>query len=53
MKILKIIFLILVVLFGIFMIVYGEKDDSPGAQFLGLTIVVVSIVNMLKRKNYE
>jgi hypothetical protein len=32
------------------MIVFGEKDDSPGAQVLGLLIVVGCIVSVLKNK---
>lgn len=32
------------------MIVYGEKDDSPGAQFLGLIIVIISMISTFKRK---
>lgn len=51
MKILKTILLILIVLFGVFMIVYGEKDDSPGAQFLGLIIAITSIISIFKSKN--
>ncbi len=50
MKKYTIILLILAIFFGIFLIVYGEKDDSPGAQFLGLIIVVTSIIKIFKRK---
>jgi len=32
------------------MIVFGENDDSPGAQMLGLIIVISSVVSMLKNK---
>ena len=46
----KIIYLTLAILFGIFMIIFGEKDDSPGAQFLGLIIVVITIVRIFKSK---
>ncbi len=48
---LKILYLIIAILFGIFMIVYGEKDDSPGAQFLGLIIIIASIFSFHKSKN--
>jgi drug/metabolite transporter (DMT)-like permease len=46
----KIIFAVLMVLFGIFMIVFGESDDSPGAQGLGLIAVIVGIVIIVKDK---
>jgi len=41
---------ILAILFGIFMFVYGEYDDSPGGQLLGLVIAIAGIVGLLKRK---
>jgi drug/metabolite transporter (DMT)-like permease len=47
-KNIKIIFLILVILFGIFMFVYGEYDDSPGGQLLGLIVVIVGAFGLLK-----
>lgn len=43
---------ILAVSFGVFLIVFGEADDSPGAQMLGLIMVVASIVIVIRdRKN--
>lgn len=47
----KIIGLIFVILFGIFIFVYGGYDDSPGAQGLGLLIFISGIVGILKRRN--
>ncbi len=38
---LSFIFLTLL-LFGVFMIVFGEYDDSPGAQLIGLILVIIS-----------
>ncbi len=35
---------------GISIVVYGGYDDSPGAQLIGLILVVVGIVYALKRK---
>ncbi len=54
MNMAKIIFSILTILFGIFMFVYGEFDDSPGGQLLGLLIVVAGIVGVIKsnKKNF-
>ena len=46
----KIIFLIIAILLGIFMFVYGEIDDSPGGQLLGLLVVIISIVGLVKNK---
>ena len=48
MKIIKTILFILVILFGIFLFIYGGYDDSPGAQGLGLLIVVGGIVGIIK-----
>ncbi len=38
MKIIKVAGLVLLIAFGIFMVVYGEHDDSPGAQLLGVVL---------------
>ena len=46
----KIILFILVILFGIFLFVYGGYDDSPGGQLLGLVIIIVGIIGMVKNK---
>lgn len=35
----KILFSVLAVFFGAFLFVYGEFDDSPGGQLLGLILV--------------
>jgi hypothetical protein len=32
------------------MFVYGEFDDSPGGQLLGLIVVVIGIVGIIKSK---
>jgi drug/metabolite transporter (DMT)-like permease len=40
----RIIFSVLLIIFGIFAIVYGEIDDSPGGQFLGLLAIIIGIV---------
>ncbi|MDD5710855.1 MAG: hypothetical protein PHV43_02020 [Candidatus Colwellbacteria bacterium] len=46
----KMICSILAILFGIFMFVYGEFDDSPGGQLFGLLAVVIGIVGAIKSK---
>ena len=46
----KIILFILVILFGIFLFIYGGYDDSPGGQLLGLVIVIVGIISLVKNK---
>ena len=35
---------------GIFLIIYGGNDDSPGAQLLGLIIFIVSMVIMIRTR---
>ena len=42
--------LIIVILLGLFMFVYGEYDDSPGGQLLGLLVVIIGIVGMVMRR---
>jgi len=44
----KIALYVLVILFGIFIFVYGGYDDSPGAQLLGSLVVVGAIVGIIK-----
>ncbi|PIT88735.1 MAG: hypothetical protein COU29_00595 [Candidatus Magasanikbacteria bacterium CG10_big_fil_rev_8_21_14_0_10_36_32] len=39
---------ILAILLGIFFIIFGEFDDSPGAQLLGVVLVVIGIVSIFK-----
>jgi hypothetical protein len=46
----RLIYSILAIVFGAFMVVYGEMDDSPGAQLLGLLAVVLGIVGVLKSR---
>ena len=40
---------VLILLFGAFLIVFGEKDDSPGAQMIGLIMIVTIIITAIKR----
>lgn len=44
----KILFFILLILFGIFIFIYGGYDDSPGAQGLGLFLFVFSLIKLIK-----
>ncbi len=50
MKIKKLLYLIPLILFGIFVFIYGGYDDSPGAQGLGLLFVILGIVGIVKKK---
>jgi len=50
MNMVKIICFILLALFGVFMFIYGEFDDSPGAQGLGVLAIIGGIVGLIKRK---
>lgn len=47
-KIIKKITRIVLVLLGVFLFIYGGYDDSPGAQGLGLALLLVSIWFLLK-----
>ncbi len=46
----KLILSILAILFGVFMVVFGGYDDSPGAQMLGLIFVIAGIVTAVKNR---
>lgn len=47
-KIIKKISRIVLVLLGAFLFIYGGYDDSPGAQGLGLILLLVNIWFLLK-----
>lgn len=49
MKAKKLLYLIPLILFGIFVFVYGGYDDSPGAQGLGLLFVIIGIFGLIKK----
>jgi len=46
----KLIFLILAILLGVFFVIYGEYDDSPGGQLLGVVLMVIGIVGIARNK---
>lgn len=46
----RIIYFGLAISFGVFMFVYGEYDDSPGGQMLGLITAIIGIVGLIKNK---
>lgn len=41
---------ILTILLGVFLIVFGERDDSPGAQGLGLLLIITAIAILIKNR---
>jgi hypothetical protein len=46
----KIIYSVLAVLLGAFLIVFGGIDDSPGAQLIGLAVIIIDIICLIKCK---
>ena len=46
----RIVGFIMLILSGIFMFVFGEYDDSPGGQLIGVVVVIVGIIGMIKTK---
>lgn len=44
----RVVYSVLAIALGVFMIVYGEMDDSPGGQFLGLLMVIAGVVSARK-----
>jgi len=47
-KYIKIIFSVLAIFLGVFLIVFGGYDDSPGAQGLGLILIIATIVIVIR-----
>lgn len=41
---------ILIILLGIFFIIFGGYDDSPGLQGIGLIIIISTIIIMIRGK---
>jgi len=50
-KNIKTILSILAILLGLFLIVFGGYDDSPGAQGLGLILIIAIIVVTIRGRN--
>lgn len=46
----RIIYSILAIFFGIFMFIYGEIDDSPGGQLIGLMVLAMGILILIKSR---
>lgn len=46
----RIVMCIILILLGVFMFIYGEFDDSPGGQGLGLLAVIIGVVGLIKSK---
>ena len=38
------------ILLGVLMFIYGEYDDSPGGQLLGLLVAISGIIGLVKNK---
>lgn len=49
-RIVEILSYVLMIPAGVFLIVFGEADDSPGAQFLGLVIAALGFWGMIRRR---
>lgn len=47
----RIMYSILAIVFGAFLFVYGEFDDSPGGQLLGLLMIIIGAVNAVKSRS--
>jgi hypothetical protein len=50
MKAAKIFASVLAIAFGAFLFVFGGYDDSPGAQGLGLLIVIAGVVGVIRSR---
>lgn len=47
-KIFKTIGCLVLIVLGVFLVVFGEGDDSPGAQGLGLLLAIGGVVGTFK-----
>ena len=50
MKKIKLLSFLLIIFVGVFIFIYGGYDDSPGAQLMGLMVVIVGIGVLIKRR---
>ena len=48
MKTLKILISCIAILCGVFLFVFGEYDNSPGGQLLGVVLVAIAIFGIIK-----
>ncbi|NUM25258.1 MAG: hypothetical protein HUU49_01370 [Candidatus Buchananbacteria bacterium] len=46
----KILYYLLAIAFGVFMIIFGGFDDSPGAQLIGLIVIITVIAVAIKNR---
>jgi drug/metabolite transporter (DMT)-like permease len=46
----RILCFIFAILFGVFMFIYGEFDDSPGGQLMGVVATIIGIVGLIKSR---
>ena len=49
-RIWRVIFPVLAIALGAFLIVYGGYDDSPGGQLLGVLIIIGGIVGVIRER---
>ena len=49
-KYIKIVSLVLAILLGIFIFIFGGYDDSPGAQLLGFIILTFGVVGLIRMR---
>ena len=47
-NIIKLSCFVLAIAFGAFFVVYGEYDDSPGGQLIGVLAVIIGIVGGIR-----
>ena len=46
----RILYFIFAMLFGVFIFIYSEFDDSPGGQLIGLLVFIIGIVGLIMNK---
>jgi len=55
MKTIEIIGFVLLILIGVFMFIYGEYDDSPGGQLIGIILFFIAVGGLIRtsRRNSD
>ena len=49
----KILGSVILILIGVFAMIYGESDDSPGLQGLGLILIIWILVSNFRNRKIQ
>ncbi len=49
----KLLYPILVIVLGVCMFLYGDYDDSPGGQLLGVIAVIIGLTSIVRNRQKD